>query len=111
MALTIFAFIFIVGCAAQNLRMTADVQQGQRLFEAGYYKRAMKQLLPAACEHNRVAEYAVGYMYYYGYGTPQDTDMGYFWIERSANQHYLPAIKALNIMTKQTKIDPQKIIK
>lgn len=81
--------------------VTSHLQQGQRYFEDGYYKRAMDELLPLACDGNAEAQYAVGYMYYYGYGVAQDTDVGYFWIKRSANQHYAPAIKALDMISKE----------
>src|SRR6187431_3039731 len=66
--------------------------QGKRYFEDGYYKKAMKELLPLACDGNAEAQYAVGYMYYYGYGVKQDTDIGFFWIKRSADQGFEPAI-------------------
>lgn len=77
-------------------RVMSEFQQGKRYFEEGYYKKAMQQLLPLACEEIAEAQYAVGYMYYYGYGVAQDTDVGYFWIKRSADQGYPPAIKALS---------------
>ena len=75
--------------------------QGKRYFEEGYYRRAMHELLPLACDGNPEAQYAVGYMYYYGEGVAQDTDVGYFWIKRSADKGYPPAVKALAIISKQ----------
>jgi len=36
-------------------------------------------------------------MYYYGYGVTPDRETGYFWIKRSANQQYEPAVKALRL--------------
>jgi TPR repeat protein len=74
------------------------LEQGKRYFDQGYFKSAMHTLLPLACDGDPEAQYAVGYMYYYGYGVAQDTDVGYFWICRSANQHFLPAIKALELI-------------
>lgn len=79
----------------------SELQQGKRLFVQGYYKRAMCRLLPLACDGNCEAQYAVGYMYYYGYGVAQDTDVGYFWVNRSAAQHYQPAIEALSLMSRE----------
>lgn len=82
-----------------SVRMTpgemSHLQQGQRYFETGFYKHAMKELLPLACDGIPEAQYAVGYMYYYGYGVAQDTEVGHFWIERSASKGYEPAIVAL----------------
>ena len=88
----------LFACATPSPRITSELQQGKRYFEDGYYKRAMKQLLPLASDGNAEAEYAVGYMYYYGNGVAEDPDVGYFWIKRSADQHYPPAIKALGMM-------------
>jgi hypothetical protein len=81
----------------------SELAQGKRLFQEGYYKRAMEQLLPLAAEGNMEAQYAVGYMYYYGFGAAQDTDSGYFWIKRSASQDFKPAINALAIMNQEQK--------
>jgi TPR repeat protein len=80
-------------------RVMSELQQGKRYFEDGYYKSALKYLLPLAAECEPEAEYAVGYMYYYGYGVAQDTDVGYFWIKRSADQHFAPAEKALTLIS------------
>lgn len=79
----------------------SELQQGKRFFEAGYYKRAMIMLLPLACDGYAEAEYAVGYMYYYGYGVAQDTNVGYIWIKRAADQGFQPAIDALMIIKKK----------
>ncbi|EKD71206.1 MAG: hypothetical protein ACD_46C00246G0005 [uncultured bacterium] len=81
----------------------SELKQGQRLFETGYYKRAMRDLLPLASDGNPEAQYAVGYMYYYGYGVTQDTDVGYFWINRSASQDYAPAKQALAVIAADAK--------
>ncbi|HEX4044358.1 MAG TPA: hypothetical protein VHZ76_01665 [Gammaproteobacteria bacterium] len=93
----------LAACGTPSPRVASELQQGKRLFEDGYYKRSLQELLPLACDGNAEAQYAVGYMYYYGYGVPQDTDVGYFWIKRSADQHFLPAEKALSMMGKNTK--------
>lgn len=76
----------------------SELTYGKRLFEQGEYKSAMKQLLPIAARGNPEAQYAVGYMYYYGYGINRDTESGRFWIESSAKQQYAPALKAMEIM-------------
>ncbi len=98
-----FLSLIIMACATtktpphQTITPAAmsHLEQGKRYFEAGYYRRAMRELLPLACDGVAEAQYAVGYMYYYGYGVAQDTEVGYFWIKRSADKGYQPAIKAL----------------
>ncbi len=74
---------------------TSQLQQGKRFFKEERYKDAMRELLPLACDCIAEAEYAVGYMYYYGYGTAQDTEVGRFWIRRAAQHGYKPAEAAL----------------
>ena len=44
------------------------------------------------------AEYAVGYMYFYGKGTTQDSQMGISWIHKAAAQGQPVAVKALGIL-------------
>lgn len=93
--------LFLLACGTPSPRMTSELQQGQRYFEDGYYKRAMHELLPLACDGSAEAQYAIGYMYYYGYGVAQDTDVGYFWIKRAANQQYKPAVEALAMIGRE----------
>lgn|SRR3990167_9142730 len=93
--LIIAGFLFLSACGTTSLQYGMALQQGKNDFTAGLYKGAMRNLLPLACDGNKEAQYAVGYMYYYGYGVAQDTDVGYFWISRSAKQGYKPAIEAV----------------
>lgn len=86
--------ICLSACAVSP-KTTSELQQGKRYFAKGYYKSALRQLLPAAANGNAEAQYAVGYLYYYGYGAAQDTETGYFWIKKSADQHYAPAMAAI----------------
>jgi TPR repeat protein len=74
------------------------LSDGKKDFSDGNYKQAFHELLPVASEGNANAQYAVGYMYYYGYGVAQDAESGRFWMEKSANQKYPPAEKALQML-------------
>lgn len=92
---------FLIACAAtKNIETISHLQQGKRFYNSGLYKRAMHELLPLASDGNVDAQYAVGYMYYYGYGVAKDSDTGYFWIKRAADKHYLPAVRALMMIHK-----------
>lgn len=89
----------LVACAGlKATEQNSYLQEGKRQFAAGYYREAMKVLLPLACDGVAEAQYAVGYMYYYGYGVAQDTVVGRFWIERAARQHFKPAERALHMI-------------
>lgn len=85
----------------------ADLSDGKAYFEAGRYREAFHRLLPVAAVGRKEAEYAVGYMYYYGYGTQQDAESGIFWITKSADQHYSPAVQALK-MIQQSNLPAQQ---
>lgn len=86
----------LIGCATKS---SLELKSGAYHFEKGYYKRAMRELLPPATNGNPRAQYAVGYMYYYGYGVNQDTDIGYFWIQKAARCNDPKAIEALGLMS------------
>jgi TPR repeat protein len=107
--------LLLMGCATSSKYMTpasmSELQQGKRYFEEGYYKRAMHELLPLACDGVGEAQYAVGYMYYYGLGVAQDTDVGYFWIKRSAKQGCAQAIQALKVIDANDRKQPKKKLK
>lgn len=91
--LSIIACLMLQACASP--RMSQELEQGKISFETGQYVEAFRELLPVAVNGRPEAQYAVGYMYYYGYGVPQDEESGLFWMRQSADQHYIPAIKAL----------------
>lgn len=93
----------LLGCVTANNATypeAADLARGKQYFERGYYKRAFAYLSNPAYAGDPQAAYAIGYMYYYGYGTAQNTQQGYIWIKRSADQGYPPAIQALNIIAR-----------
>jgi len=90
----------LVACASSKLAQ--DLQAGKASFESGSYKEAFRQLLPIAVKGKPEAQYAVGYMYYYGYGVSEDGESGLFWMTKAAEQNYPPAIKALHIIQHPT---------
>lgn len=86
----------LVACAGP--KMAQDLQAGKESFQGGYYKEAFRKLLPLAAKGKPEAEYAVGYMYYYGYGVSEDSESGIFWMTKACEQNYLPAIRALQLI-------------
>ncbi len=100
LSLLTLLIMLISACATSPMQMKTNshLQQGKRDFDGGYYQSALHQLLPIACDGNAEAQYAVGYMYYYGYGVAQDPYVGGFWIRRSANGGYPPAIDAAKML-------------
>lgn len=86
--------------------LSDSLQSGKSYFIEGNYKEAFHRLLPVAACGDRQAEYAVGYMYYYGYGVPRDGESGIFWMNKAAAQGYQPAIRALNLIKQPQNYQP-----
>jgi TPR repeat protein len=93
--------VLLQACASDF--QSRQVQEGKDSFNRGDFKDSFKELLPVAARGNAHAQYAVGYMYYYGYGPAQDSESGIFWMQKSADQNYTPAIQALKIINQNRK--------
>lgn len=101
--------LYLVGCASIiKVKDDHELASGAYYFERGYYKRAMADLLPPACDGNAKAQYAVGYMYYYGYGVTQDTGVGYFWIDKAARNGNQKAIEARELILAERSTPPKR---
>jgi len=93
--------IVILFCSLQacaSARISQELQKGKMSFASGEYRQAFHELLPLACEGNVDAQYAVGYMYYYGYGVTRDCESGIFWMTKAASRNNQAAIKALSMI-------------
>lgn len=99
---TTVTLMAILSCTLLQSCTTAkrsqDLQLGKMTFESGDYPLAFHRLLPLAVDGNPEAQYAIGYMYYYGYATQQDEQIGLFWMNKSAAQGYAPAVEALQMI-------------
>lgn len=71
-------------------------------FVHGDYIQAFHRLEHRARLGDTAAQYAVGYMSYYGLGTPENRDLAINWFEVSAKYGYQPAQQALRILTHDT---------
>jgi TPR repeat protein len=67
-----------------------------------HYDLALPQLLWAAQMGNPNAQYAVGYMYYNGLGTPQDDILAYHWFKKSAEAGNTRGKQALQAVQGET---------
>lgn len=82
--------------------VTTSTQPGQGNFDVGKqnfingdYFQAFKNLEPIAKAGNPEAQYAIGYMYFYGLGTAQDKAIAIQWMNAAAAQGNLHARQAL----------------
>lgn len=82
--------LWLAGCTSMG-----SLQRGSASFKQGNYSEAFEQLKPLAEKDNADAQYAVGYMYYYGKGTSRDIVLAQKWIRAAAAQGQPQAIQAM----------------
>ncbi len=78
--------------------VVATLRHGRLAYRAGRYVEAMRLLAPLAHAGNADAQYTIGYLYYYGYGTNRDPQQASKWIRRAAAQGNVRAITALRTL-------------
>jgi TPR repeat protein len=100
--LILAAFMSLSACASQVLN------DGKQNFDNGNYQQAMEKLKPLAEKGNPQAQYAVGYMYYYGQGVSPDKEVGLDWIDKAAAQGSPEALSAQQAIQKQETLNPLK---
>ncbi len=100
--LIIFCAFILTACAGQILK-----QSGQD-YNKGDYPAALEKLMPLAENGDAKAQYAVGYMYYYGQGVPMNKGLGEIWIDRAADQGLPAAMKAQDVIQRQKALNPLK---
>ena len=94
-------FWFIIGfCMLLSGCMTSayNLSEGIKSFQVQNYRQAFIRLKPEAEKGQADAEYAVGYMYYYGQGVVEDRKKAWYWINCAARAGQLDAIAALEIL-------------
>lgn len=89
-------FSGLVACAPalQQNSMTSSQEEKPYQFSVEHIKQAAAQGDPDA-------EYALGYMYYYGRGVTRDSQTALTWINKAATQGQPQAVKALALLQPQ----------
>lgn len=93
----IFSLAFLLTLSACATSRHAALE-GQHYFNKHAYPQAFKALLPAAKHGDADAQYALGYMYYYGYGIGRDVKLAEYWFREGAKQGQGKAIAALSMI-------------
>lgn len=75
-----------------------QMDQARMDFDQKNYAQAYDGLLALAKRGDPEAQYAVGYMSYYGMGTPKDESLARQWIRQSAESGYPDAIQAYKML-------------
>jgi len=84
----------LVGCAVGQI----NLNEGIHSFQVQDYRQAFIRLKPEAEKGQPDAQYAVGYMYYYGQGVVEDKKHAWYWINRAAKAGQADAIAAVKIL-------------
>ncbi|WP_051555149.1 tetratricopeptide repeat protein [Legionella fairfieldensis] len=87
----------------------ANLNEGIACFHGQNYRQAFIHLKPEAEKGQPDAQYAIGYMYYYGEGVIEDRKKAWFWINRAAAAGQPDAREAVKILRQQPKtitLDP-----
>jgi septal ring-binding cell division protein DamX len=93
--LTLFAVVLVAACGTHSMNAMAQAKQE---FMAQNYALSYEKVQPAASQGDADAQYALGYMMYYGKGTKQDVDGSSVWFHKAAAQGQPQAIKALALL-------------
>lgn len=80
-----------------------NLAEGISSFKKQNYRQAFIRLMPEAKKGNSEAQYAVGYMYYYGQGVTEDREKALKWIRLAAMANQPDAIVALKALRKVSK--------
>jgi|GEM_PF-3369837 len=90
--------LFLWGCETTStfsLESPPSLEKGKEAFKLGNYEEAYQQLAPLAQQGVPEAQYALGYMAYYGLGMGKNENMARVWMEKAASGEYTPAQEAL----------------
>ena len=87
----------LMGCMTSAYRM----RDGIRSFQVQNYRHAFIRLMPEAEKGQPDAQYAIGYMYYYGQGVVEDRKKAWYWINCAAHAGQADALAAVNILKRK----------
>lgn len=103
--LIILIFIpMVVACISR----TFNLHEGIQSFKAQDYRRAFIRLKPEAAKGQPDAQYAIGYMYYYGQGVVEDRKKAWYWINMAAEAGQPDALAATKIL-EQGSIEKKRV--
>jgi len=92
-------FIFIMVCMLSACFTSKyNLQEGIKSFQIQDFRQAFIRLRPEAEKGSADAQYAIGYMYYYGQGVIEDRRKAWYWITEAAQNGNTDAKKAMNVL-------------
>ncbi|KTD18581.1 Sel-1 protein [Legionella lansingensis] len=99
---TIILSLTQFGCASHTHHTNhTNLAAGIRSFRVQDYRKAFVRLKKEAKRGQPDAQYAVGYMYYYGQGVIEDRKRAWYWIRKAARAGQPDAVAAVAILQQQ----------
>lgn len=95
----VLALLIALPLLASCVTGALNLREGISSFKAQDYRKAFIRLKPEAEKGNPEAEYAVGYMYYYGQGVVEDRQKAWYWINKAAQAGQPDAKEAVKLMS------------
>lgn len=93
-----FIIVFLALPLSACITGAYNLKEGICAFKDQNYRQAFIRLMPEAQKGQPDAQYAVGYMYYYGQGVTEDRKKARCWIKKAALAGQPDAKKALAIL-------------
>ena len=95
---------FVMSVVLLSLTACAmNLREGIHSFKKQNYRSAFIRLVPEAEKGNADAQYAVGYMYYYGEGVVEDKKKAEEWIKKAADAGQKDAIVAARLLREEAR--------
>lgn len=91
--------LLLSACATDS--SSDEVAQAKANFAQQNYQLAFKQIQAPAQQGDSESQYALGYMYYYGKGTPMNHALGKEWIKKAADNGDTNAQQAYQMIVQQ----------
>lgn len=95
--------IILIPMVSACITRSLNLREGIQSFRAQDYRRSFIRLVPEAEKGQPDAQYAVGYMYYYGQGVTENREKAWYWINRAAQAGQPDAMTAVQILDGRVK--------
>lgn len=92
------AGLVLLGLSACATTNALNLREGIKSFKEQNYRTAFVRLMPEAEKGNPDAQYAIGYMYYYGEGVVEDRKKAAIWINKAAKAGQTDAMTAAKLL-------------
>ncbi len=78
--------VLVLALALPAPLLAADFQAGLEAYKRGDYATALIEFRPLAEQGMADAQFALGFMYYFGHGVPQDYVQAHMWYSLAAER-------------------------